>query len=233
MMGGGSLIGHNALLKIAIAEDDDHIRTLLVNQLNGDPRVEILISARNGQELVDAIQRVPVDAVLLDVEMPVMDGVETIKALRSQGIEAKILMLTAFERKSRLMESLSAGAQAFLTKDIAVSDLVDAVVNVCVGKEVLSAQATSYTTGVMRGLYSRIQDSSDWYQRVSELPEKYRPVYEQLIQGKTNYQIAREVHLSEGSVRTYVTGILMFLECHSRAEVIRRASLAETVDIPL
>ncbi len=131
------------------------------------------------------------------------------------------------------MESLSAGAQAFLTKDMPVSDLVNAVVDVCNGKEILSAQATSFAAGVMRGLYSRFEDSSDWQQRVAALPEKYLPVYEQLIQGKGNHQIAREVHLSEGSVRTYVTGILALLGCQSRAEVIRRASLAETVDFPL
>lgn len=220
-------------LKIALAEDDDQIRALLVSQLNEDPRVEVLISARNGQELMDAIQKVSVDAVLLDVEMPVLDGIQTVHALRSQGVGVKILMLTAFERKSRLMEALSAGAQAFLTKDMAVSDLVNAVVDVCNGKEILSAQATSFAAGVMRGLYSRFEDSSDWQQRVAALPEKYLPVYEQLIQGKGNHQIAREVHLSEGSVRTYVTGILALLDCQSRAEVIRRASLAETVDFPL
>ena len=220
-------------LKIALAEDDDQIRALLVSQLNEDPRAEVLISARNGQELMDAIQKVSVDAVLLDVEMPVLDGIQTVHALRSQGVGVKILMLTAFERKSRLMEALSAGAQAFLTKDMAVSDLVNAVVDVCNGKEILSAQATSFAAGVMRGLYSRFEDSSDWQQRVAALPEKYLPVYEQLIQGKGNHQIAREVHLSEGSVRTYVTGILALLDCQSRAEVIRRASLAETVDFPL
>lgn len=218
-------------LKVVLAEDDDDMRSLLVRQLERDSRISVSASVKNGFELVNYLKNADVDLVLIDVEMPVMDGIEAAQSIKLMKPDLPLVMLTAFERKSRLMDALAAGVSGFLTKDMPTRELVDSLVLVVSGHTALSDAALNFTTDVFRNLYRRSVTSAEWEMRVNRLSEKHMPVYALLILGLGNRQIAQKTLLSEGTVRTYVSEILEILECQSRAEVIRHASLAETVDI--
>lgn len=220
-------------LRVVLAEDDEALRSLLAQQLDSDCRINLCATARNGIELLAYIDHLDLDLAVIDVEMPLMDGIHVVREIRKRSADIPIAMLTAFERKSRLMEAISAGAQGFLTKDMPTGELVDALLKVASGQDVMSSAAITVASEVLKAVQRRSEDGHDWSERVQLLAEKHRPVYDLLIQGFGNQQIAREAHLSEGTVRTYVSEILALLKCQSRSEVIRHASLAETVDIPL
>lgn len=224
---------HVTALRIVLAEDDDVLRTLLEQQLSADPRIQVCATAKNGIELLGYIDYMDLDLALIDVEMPLMDGIQAVSEIQHRGHNLAVVMLTAFDRKARLMEALSAGARGFLTKDMPTPSLVDSLLRIAGGEEVLSPPAVKVASEVLKELQYRSNQAQEWHSRVMCLSAKHRPVYDLLIQGFGNQQIAREAHLSEGTVRTYVSEILAVLKCQSRSEVIRHASLAETVDIPL
>lgn len=219
-----------APLRAVLAEDDDTLRSLLAQQLSSDDRIELCATARNGIELLGYIEHLDLDIAVIDVEMPLMNGIEATRELQKRQVDIIVVMLTAFERKSRLMEALSAGARGFLTKDMPTAELVEALLRAAAGHEILSTPALNTATSVLKSVQERREGAQAWERKVQRLSEKHRPVYEFLIQGMGNQQIARHAHLSEGTVRTYVSQILTLLECQSRAEVIRHASLAETTD---
>jgi DNA-binding NarL/FixJ family response regulator len=202
--------------KIRIVVVDDHglFRAGLVSLLTTIPEFEIIGEAGNGLEALTVIETTKPDVVLLDVNMPVMGGVEMVEAI--QGDQApRILMLTISKHDEDLFGAIAAGADGYLLKDAEPEELRRAINLVAEGKSVLSPEVTSRVLKAVSRSHGIPADIA--------LSKREMDVLKCLAKGMTSSQIATELFISENTVKTHVRHILEKLEASNRAEAVSRA----------
>jgi DNA-binding NarL/FixJ family response regulator len=202
--------------KIRLVVVDDHglFRAGLVSLLTTFPEFEIIGEAGDGREALTVIKATNPDVVLLDVNMPVMDGVETVEILQKDDAP-RILMLTISRHDEDLFGAIAAGADGYLLKDAEPEDLRKAINLVAEGKSVLSPEVTSR---VLKAVSSSHGIPSD-----IALSKREMDVLKCLADGMTSSQVASELFISENTVKTHVRHILEKLEAANRAEAVSRA----------
>jgi DNA-binding NarL/FixJ family response regulator len=182
--------------------------------LKGTTEFQVVGEAGNGQEALDVVRRLSPDVVLLDVNMPIMGGVETVTELR-QDSDVRILMLTISKNDEDLFGAISAGADGYLLKNVSPDDLFKAIRNVQAG---LSVLAPDVTRQVMRAISLDQVGAAD-----RGLSSRELEVLRCLAQGKTTAQISTELFISDNTVKTHVRHILEKLEASNRAEAVSKA----------
>jgi DNA-binding NarL/FixJ family response regulator len=202
--------------KIRLVVVDDHglFRAGLVSLLTTFPEFEILGEAGDGREALSVVRATNPDVVLLDVNMPVMDGVETVEMLQKNDAP-RILMLTISRHDEDLFGAIAAGADGYLLKDAEPEELRKAINLVAEGKSVLSPEVTSR---VLKAVSSSHGIPSD-----IALSKREMDVLKCLAGGMTSSQVASELFISENTVKTHVRHILEKLEAANRAEAVSRA----------
>lgn len=205
------------MTKIRLVVVDDHalFRAGLISLLGEMPEFQIVGEANNGASALDVIRRVQPDVVLLDVNMPVMGGVETVRALKKESAP-KILMLTISKSEEDLFGAIAAGADGYLLKNAEPEELCKSILLVSQGLSVLSPQITRQ---VMRAVSLEPGASPD-----NGLSSREMEVLECLAQGYTTTKIAEELFISENTVKTHVRHILEKLEAANRAEAVSKAT---------
>lgn len=217
-------------MKVMLVEDNDALREGLARQLQRAGKITIVATAHDGYEALELLRTIPTDLVLMDVEMPHLDGVEATRIITEEHANIRVAMYTAFERSERLSAAMAAGAVGFLTKDMPIKDVIDALERIRVGEHVLSPQATNAAISTLKLMGDYHRSSTHWNELVDELSAGQRAVYDELITGATNKEIAKKIAYSEGTVRVYVTQILDHFGCQSRTEVALRAARAGIVN---
>lgn len=202
--------------KVRLVVVDDHalFRAGLVSLLSGMPEMEIVGEAEDGQQALFVIERMKPDVVLLDVNMPVMGGVETVQALQpTEGV--RILMLTVSKHDEDLFGAITAGADGYLLKNAEPDELRRAILLVAGGKSVLSPEVT--------GRVLKAVSSSGVISPEVSLSRREMELLDCLARGMTSAQIANELFITENTVKTHVRHILEKLEAANRAEAVSRA----------
>jgi len=196
---------------------DDHVlfRRGLVGLLEEMTGFEVVGQAGDGQEALPVIERTQPDVVLLDLNMPIMDGIETLRALRDRKLPVRVLMLTISQNDTDLLEAIRAGADGYLLKNTEPDDLRQAIRRVAVGQGALSPEMTA---PVLRAV-SRFGDEA----QPSLLSERELDVLGCLVDGLTTQQIAVRLFISENTVKTHVRHIFEKLEVSNRAEAVGKA----------
>ena len=220
-------------MKIRLVIIDDHalFRSGLVSLLSQFPELQVVGEAGNGREGFDIVQRTNPDVILLDVNMPVMGGVDTVTAIRegvlpdgvagtggqrrSAGEGPKILMLTISKHDDDLFGAISAGADGYLLKNAEPEELRRAIRLVYEGKSILSPEVTGR---ILRAVGNASGISSE-----VELSKREMEVLDCLSHGMTSAQVASQLFISENTVKTHVRHILEKLEASNRAEAVSRA----------
>lgn len=202
--------------KIRVVVVDDHalFRAGLVNLLAQFPGLEVVGEAGDGQAALEEVGRTEPDVVLLDVNMPVMGGVETVKALKEMK-DSRILMLTISKHDEDLFGAIAAGADGYLLKSAEPEDLHRAISLVAEGKSVLSPEVTRRVLQIV-GKGKGVSINADLSSRELE-------VLNCLSQGMTSSEIASHLFISENTVKTHVRHILDKLEAANRAEAVSKA----------
>ncbi len=202
--------------KIRIVVVDDHalFRAGLVSLLTSIPEFEIVAEAGDGREALSVVREEKPDVVLLDVNMPVMGGVEMVEALQEID-QPRILMLTISKHDEDLFGAIAAGADGYLLKDTEPDELRRAINLVADGKSVLSPEVTSRVLKVVSSSHGIPPDVA--------LSKREMDVLKCLAKGMTSAQIAKELFISENTVKTHVRHILEKLEASNRAEAVSRA----------
>jgi DNA-binding NarL/FixJ family response regulator len=178
------------------------------------PEMEIVGEAEDGQQALSVIERMKPDVVLLDVNMPVMGGVETVQALQStEGV--RILMLTVSKHDEDLFGAITAGADGYLLKNAEPDELRRAILLVAEGKSVLSPEVT--------GRVLKAVSSSGGISPEVSLSRREMELLDCLAMGMTSAQIAKKLFITENTVKTHVRHILEKLEAANRAEAVSRA----------
>jgi DNA-binding NarL/FixJ family response regulator len=204
--------------RISIMVVDDHalFRRGLISLLDEMPEFVVVGEAANGQEAVDNIQRLAPDLLLLDINMPVLDGIQALAAIRKHLPEQKILMLTISQNDDDLIDAIVAGANGYLLKNTEPETLRTTIQQVMEGHAVLAPEITSKVLQAVR------RSKTDRGRNL--LSDREIDVLKCLARGQTTSQIASTLFISENTVKTHIRHILEKMEVNNRAEAVARAS---------
>ncbi len=202
---------------ISLLVVDDHalFRSGLISLLKGMPEFEVVGEAGNGQEALEAARQLAPDMVLLDVNMPVMDGVEAVRAIKA-ALTCRIMMLTISKNDDDLFGSILAGADGYLLKNATPDELRKAILQVHGGMAVLAPDVTRKVMGAVRTDPASLASHG--------LSSREMEVLQCLAQGLTTNQISNELFISDNTVKTHVRHIMEKLEASNRAEAVSKAT---------
>ncbi|MFI9814258.1 response regulator [Saccharothrix variisporea] len=205
-------------VRVVLVDDQDLVRAGFRVILGTEDGVEVVGEARDGAEAVEVVGRLRPDVVLMDVQMPVLDGLEaTRRILGPAGADSpiKVVILTTFDREDYLFEALRAGASGFLLKNSSPEDLVDAVRVVARGDALLSPEVTRR---VIARFTTPAPDAPA--RRPPELTDREFEVLVHLARGASNAEIAAALYLGETTVKTHVSRILAKLGLRDRTHAV-------------
>lgn len=207
----------DSVIKVVVVDDHALFRAGLISLLNDMPDVDVIGEANNGKTAVQVIEELKPDVVLLDVNMPVMDGVETVKELKKLS-DARIIMLTISKSENDLFSAIKAGADGYLLKNSEPTELNKALKLVREGKAILSPEVTRQVM--------MVAGSSNANPKIPEsiLTKREKEVLECLSNGFTTAEIADELFISDNTVKTHVRHLLEKLEASNRAEAVSKAT---------
>jgi DNA-binding NarL/FixJ family response regulator/class 3 adenylate cyclase len=204
-------------LRILIADDQALVRAGFRMILDAESDIDVVGEASSGQEAIDEIRRLGPDVVLMDVRMPEMDGIAATRRLLADGATpTKVVMLTTFDMDEYVYEALRAGASGFLLKDVPPEQLVDGIRAVGSGEALL---APSITKRVIEEFVRRPPAKAP-PPELAELTDRELEVLKQVARGLSNSEIAAELVVSETTVKTHVSHILMKLELRDRVQAV-------------
>jgi DNA-binding NarL/FixJ family response regulator len=201
----------SAPAKAGVLVVDDHalFRTGVANIINHESDLRVVAEAANGAEAVEAFERHHPDVTLLDLRMPVMDGVEAVRQIRAREPQARVIVLTTYDTDDEIARALKAGAKAYVLKDIAADDLISCIRDVLAGKTYLApAAAAKLAEGVTH----------------VQLTPRELATLRLTADGKANKEIASELGISEPTVKTHLGHLFEKLGVTSRTEAIKVAT---------
>ncbi|MFI8290411.1 response regulator [Streptomyces sp. NPDC085614] len=204
-------------IRVVIADDEPLIRAGIRMILTSDPEIEVVAEAANGREVIEQARAHAAEVVLLDIQMPVLDGLSALPELRRAAPSTRVIVLTTFGERENVLRALEHGGAGFLLKDTAPAELIRAVRAAAAGDAYLSPAATRH---VVERLASGREGAraERARSRVAALSEREREVLALLGEGLSNADAGRRLHMSEATVKTYVSRILAKLGCENRVQ---------------
>lgn len=207
------------MIKIMIAEDQELIRESLKIVLGSMEDMEVIGTAGNGKELLELAKRRSPDVILMDIRMPVMDGVEATRLIKEYNEGIQVIVLTTFDDDEYVFGALKYGASGYLLKGISMVELGNAIRTVVAGKAMINPDIASK---VLK-LFNQMAQSNYAVQvescLVDDLTDTEWRVIQKIACGMSNKEIASALNLSEGTVRNYLSSILSKLELRDRTQL--------------
>ncbi|MEU4577368.1 response regulator [Nonomuraea sp. ATR24] len=207
------------MIRVLIADDQGMVRTGFTVFLSAQPDIQVVGEAADGREAIERAAELAPDVVLMDVRMPVMDGLEATRRLLASGARSKVLILTTFDLDDYVYEALRAGASGFLLKDASAAQLAEAVRIVAAGDALIAPAITRRLIHEFAKL-PRPRASSPADSRLGELTDRETEVLTLIAQALSNQEIADKLVLAEQTVKTHVGRVLMKLGLRDRAQAI-------------
>jgi DNA-binding NarL/FixJ family response regulator len=211
-------------ITLLIVDDHPVVRDGLVAILGTQPDFRLIGEAASGKEALTLARDRQPDVVLLDLEMPGMDGVETIRLLRDDRPDIRVVVFTAFDTDERILSAVRAGAKGYLLKGAPRSELFNAIRVVHQGGSLLQPVVASR-------LLNRLAAPESTGGRVEEITPREMEVLELLVQGKQNKEIAAELSITERTVKFHISSILGKLGAGNRTEAVTIALQKGLVDL--
>jgi NarL family two-component system response regulator LiaR len=200
-------------IRVLLVDDHSVVRSGLTAMLMAEDGLELAGEAANGAEAIRACERFKPDVVLMDLLMPVMDGVAATKAIHERWPEIKIIVLTSFKEREQVDGALKAGAMSYLLKTVTASELVSAIKGAMAGQSKLSSEATQVLIEEMRNPSARDYD----------LTAREKEILSLMIEGLPNTDIADRLGVSASTAKFHVSNILSKLGVTSRTEAVSMA----------
>jgi DNA-binding NarL/FixJ family response regulator len=210
-------------IRLLIVDDQQLLRQGLRLLLEMEPGLLVAGEASNGQEALEAYSRLLPDVVLMDIRMPVMDGVDATRQLRQRWPASKIIILTTFDDDAYVFEGLRAGALGYLLKDVSIQELTQAIRTVNGGGALIEpsitrkvlAEFSRLTPGSGMSAMGNAANSG-----IEALSERELEILRLASQGLTNLQIAKRLYLAEGTVKNYFSTIFQKLGVQDRTQAV-------------
>jgi DNA-binding NarL/FixJ family response regulator len=210
----------NDPVRLLLVDDQRLMREGLRTLLEMEPGIAVAGEASNGQEALETYSQLLPDVVLMDVRMPVMDGVEATRRLRERWPAARVIILTTFDDDEYVFEGLRAGAAGYLLKDVSIHELAEAIHTVMAGGVLIEPSVARKVVAEFARLAAptpRPAPNLD-----EPLSERELEILRLLAQGLTNREIGQRLYLAEGTVKNYVTNILGKIGARDRTQAALR-----------
>jgi two-component system nitrate/nitrite response regulator NarL len=205
-------------MRVLLIDDHALVRRGL-EELLRSRGIDVVASAGSGDEGVRRARELTPDVILLDVKMPGMSGIDTLNALRADGVTAPIVMLTMSREDSDLRAALRGGAQGYLLKDMDPEDLVPALETAIRGENVVAKEMVGTLARIVQGDTAPAAPQTPRSAApFSELTPREMEILEHVAEGLSNKMIARALNITDGTVKLHVKAILRKLGVHSRVE---------------
>lgn len=222
-------------IHLLLADDQALVRAGFAMMLSVEDEIEVVGQVANGAEAVDFAAEHPVDVILMDVQMPVLDGIRATERVVRAGT-AKVIILTTFEREDYLFDAIRAGASGFLLKNADPDDLVAAVHAVACGHALLAPEVTirvierfarsleseagAGTGTEAAGTSPAAPATAEQQKLLDSLTSREREVLIQIAAGRSNAEIAREMFLAEATVKTHISNLLAKIQVRDRVQAV-------------
>lgn len=220
------------MIRVLLVDDDAIVRAGLRLMLGGAPDIEIAAEAADGAQVPALVAAHRPDLVLMDIRMPGVDGLAATETLRAQPGAPEVLVLTTFHTDAHVLGALRAGAAGFLLKDTPPQDIVTAIRTATAGDPVLSPAVARRLIEQVTGGSTQNARAAAARTRLALLGERERQVAMAVGRGRSNAEIARELHLALPTVKTHVSRILTRLDLNNRVQIALLIHDATAVENP-
>jgi DNA-binding NarL/FixJ family response regulator len=204
-------------ITVVVVDDEAIVRDGLRTIIDLEDDLEVVGEAANGEEALAAVRRLSPDVALIDIQMPVLDGIETTRRLTRLSQPPKVLLLTTFDRNEYVYEGMKAGAGGFLLKDVRRSQLTDAIRAITVGDTLI---APTVTRRLIEEFCRLPSPSASRPKGLADLTEREVEVLALVGRGRSNAEIAQDLVVAETTVRTHVSRLLTKLDLRDRAQAV-------------
>ncbi len=208
------------MIRVLLVDDQSLLRLGFRMILDAEPDIEVVGEAADGATGVSMTSTQHPDVVLMDVRMPGMNGIQATAAITAGAPHSKVLILTTFDLDEYVFAGLKAGASGFLLKDAPPAELLSAIRTVAGGEAVLAPTATRRLIDQFVPLLPDPDQQPDQDALLSRLTDRERAVFARLAAGRSNCEIAGEMHLSQGTVKIHVGRILAKLDLRDRVQAV-------------
>jgi DNA-binding NarL/FixJ family response regulator len=204
-------------IRVVVVDDQELVRAGFVKLLETEPGLSVVAEAGDGLSAVEAASRTRPDLVLMDIRMPVLDGIESTRRIRALAEPARVLILTTFDLDEYVYDALKAGASGFLLKDAPAEQLVAGLRVVAAGDALL---APAITKRLIEEFAKRPTPPPDGPVELAELTAREREILRLVARGMSNAEIATELVVGESTVKTHVGNVLMKLGLRDRVQAV-------------
>jgi DNA-binding NarL/FixJ family response regulator len=208
------------MIKVLLVDDQSLLRMGFRLILEAEADIEVVGEAADGAAGIRMATALAPDVVLMDVRMPGTDGIQATAAIVAAGPACKVLILTTFDLDQYVFAGLKAGASGFLLKDAPPTELLSAIRTVAAGDAVLAPSATRRLIDQFAPLLPDPIKTQERASLLDELTDRERAVFAELVAGRSNREIAAELHVSEGTVKIHVGRILAKLNLRDRVQAV-------------
>ncbi len=221
--------GADERLRVLIVDDHALFRRGLQMVLRQEEDIDVVGEAGDGHEAVDKAQELMPDVVLMDVRMPGQSGIKATEQIKDAIPHAKILMLTISDEEADLYDAIKAGASGYLLKEISIDEVADAVRSVWAGQSRISPSMASKLLSEFAAMSKRADERQQL--PAPRLTDREMEVLKLVAQGMNNRDIAKELFISENTVKNHIRNILEKLHLHSRMEAVVYAVREKLLEI--
>ena len=203
---------------VVVVDDQGMVRAGFRSLLSTEPGLEVVGEAANGEEAVEVVTRLLPDVTLMDIRMPVLDGIAATRRLLEAGVATRVIVLTTFDLDEYVFEALRAGASGFLLKDAPAEELADAIRVVAAGDSLLAPQVTRRVIDAFVDRAAPRRTAPD--DRLQHLTPRELEVLRLLARGLSNQDISERLFVSEGTTKTHVSNVLAKLGLRDRVQAV-------------
>jgi DNA-binding NarL/FixJ family response regulator len=215
-----------AVIRVLLADDDPLVRVGLTMMLRGAEGMDVVGEVGDGAGVADAVRRHAPDVVLMDIRMPVMDGIAATRALAGTHSAPRVIVLTTFDTDRLVLAAMRAGAAGYLLKHTEPGEIVDAVRRAARGEPVLSPSAArTLIDHALTGAGARVEQAG---RRLALLTDREREIAAAVAEGLSNGEIGARLHLSTGTVKAHLSSALAKLDLDNRIQLALLAHDADT-----
>ena len=215
------------MIKLAIVDDNTFLQKAIQDKLTFFDDIDIKFKANHGEDLLEKLDKNHnLDLILMDIEMPKMNGIEATEAVKNKYPQIKIIMLTVFDNDENIFKSIKAGADGYLLKEVNLEELHNAIIETLNGGAIMTPSIALKTLKLFRNpeAFEDIPNKEEYNLTTREIE-----VLEQLSKGLKYNAIAENLFLSTGTIRKHVENIYSKLQVHNKMEAIQKAKINKLI----
>lgn len=209
------LRGIKCMIKTMIVDNDSLIREIVQKVLEDNNQIELMYKAEDGLECLKLLEKNPVDLVLLDIGMPKMNGIEALQNIKQFHPKVKVIMLTSCKDKEIVLKCLNLGAEGYLSKDIDIKGITDAIIRVMNGEVITFPKVSDLIKEDMDYVKKQIELNS----KSQRLTRRELQVMSLISKGMSNKSIASSLEISDKTVKNHVSSILKKIDVNDRTQI--------------